>query len=296
MSVTTTGCIRKVLIDGNVSATRRGADAVNTLHDFEVARAVARAGIGQLEGMYKLAPYNEDALFMLTRTWAGVSYAFTEDDYEQAEEGKDDALTAYHLNRTVAGFLRAKFFATQLLNKKAAGFEAATRNADTIREWMTRNFTNKEEAEDLTWIGYAFVGLVGVSKGDIPAISGELYVGVAITERALQLDEKFEHGLNHIILGAYHARSAMAELEEGKKHFDAAMAISEGKFLSVQLNYAKAYYCNKSDHPNYTKMLNAVLAGGDPIPEARLQNLIAKRRARRYLDNKIFQEDCGFVD
>src|SRR5262249_17756323 len=110
MSATTTGCIRKVLIDGQVSGTRRGADAVNTLHDFEVARAVARAGMGQLEGMYKLAPYNEDALLMLTRGWAGTTFAFTEDEYEEAQEGKDDAVTAYHRARTIAGFQRAKFF------------------------------------------------------------------------------------------------------------------------------------------------------------------------------------------
>src|SRR4051812_31237039 len=140
MSATTTGCIRKVLIDGQVSGTREGADAVNTLHDFEVARAVARSGLGQLEGMYKLAPYNEDALLMLTRGWAGATFAFTEDDWEQAEEGKDDAVTAYHLARTVAGFQRAKFFGTQLLNKKAPGFDAAQRNTATMNEWLRRNF------------------------------------------------------------------------------------------------------------------------------------------------------------
>jgi hypothetical protein len=38
-----------------------------------------------------------------------------------------------------------------------------------------------------------------------------------------------------------------------------------------------------------------VLAAGDPLPEARLQNTIAKRRARRYLNNKIWQEECGFT-
>ena len=65
--------------------------------------------------------------------------------------------------------------------------------------------------------------------------------------------------------------------------------------ISTQLNYGSRYYCFKSDRANYEKMLNEVLAAGDPLPEARLQNLIAKRRARRYLENKLFQEDCGFI-
>ncbi|HEX4339424.1 MAG TPA: TRAP transporter TatT component family protein [Polyangiaceae bacterium] len=295
MSLSTTGCLRKVLIDGQISGTKDGSDAVNTLHDFEVARSVARAGLGTLEGLYRIAPYNEDALLLLTRSWAGATFAFTEDDWEQAEEGRDDAMTAYHLARTVAGFQRAKFYGTQLLQKKAPGFDAAQRNTATMNEWLRRNFNNKSEVEDLTWIAYAFVGLVGAAK-DNPEVVGNLYIGVAIAERALELDEKFEHGMNHILLGAYHARTAMSELDEAKQHFDAAMKISEGKFLPTQLNYASRYYCAKSDRANYQKMLNEVLAAGDPIPEARLQNLIAKRRARRYLDNKVFQEDCGFID
>lgn len=294
MSLSVTGCLKKVLIDGQVKGTRDGSDAVNTLHDFEVARAVARAGLGTLEGMYKLAPDNEDALFLLTRSWAGASFAFTEDDYEQAEEAKDDQLAAYHKARTRAGFERARFYGVQLLKKKAPGFDEATRNSDTMRAYMLKNFNHASEAPDLLWASYAWIGLVGIAKDD-PEVVANLYVGVAIAERAVELDEKLEHGLGHILLGAYHARTAQSELDEAKQHFDRAMQINEGKFLSTQLQYAQRYYCAKSDKANYEKMLNEVLKAGDPIPEARLPNLIAKRRARRYLDNKIFQEDCGFI-
>ena len=30
------------------------------------------------------------------------------------------------------------------------------------------------------------------------------------------------------------------------------------------------------------------------LPEARLPNVIAKRRARRYLSHEVWQEECGF--
>lgn len=293
MSLCTTGCLKKVLIDGQIGGTKDGADAINTLHDFEVARAVARAGMGQIEGLYKLAPYNEDVLLLLTRGWAGATFAFTEDDYEQAEEKKDDQLTAYHLARTIAGFERARFYGIQLLKAKANGFDEAQLNADTMNEWLRKNFRDKKEAEDLLWISYAWIGHVGAAMDDASTVAN-LYVGVAIAERSVELDEKLEYGTAHIILGAYHARPA-GEIEEAKQHFDAAMKINGGKFLPTQLNYASRYYCMKSDRANYERLLNEVLAAGDPIPEARLQNLIAKRRARRYLDNKIFQEDCGFI-
>jgi hypothetical protein len=293
LSVCTTGCLRKVLLDGQIGGTHEGSEAVNTLHDFEVARAVARAGMGQLEGLYKLAPYNEEVLLLLTRGWAGSTFAFTEDDYEQAEEKKDDQLTAYHRQRTIAGFMRARFYAIELLKAKADGFDEAQRNADTMNAWLKKNFRDKKEAEDLLWASFAWIGHVGAAMDDTSTVAN-LYVGVAIAERSLELDEKLEYGTAHILLGAYHARPA-GEIEEAKAHFDAALRINGGKFLSTQLNYASRYYCMKSDRANYEKMLNEVLAAGDPIPEARLQNLIAKRRARRYLDNKIFQEDCGFI-
>jgi hypothetical protein len=249
--------------------------------------------MGTLEGLYKLAPYNEDALFLLTQGWVGQTAAFTEDDYEQAQEQKDDQLTAYQKLRTRAGFERGRFYGVQLLKKKAPGFEEATRNSDTMRAYMKKNFVRADEAQDLLWISFAWIGLVGIAS-DEPAMVADLYVGVAVAERAIELDDTAEHGLGHILLGAYHARTAQSELDEAKQHFDAAMKINGGKFLSTQLNYATRYYCAKSDKADYERMLNEVLAAGDPMPEQRLANLVAKRRARRYLDNKIFQENCGF--
>ncbi|MBM4362130.1 MAG: hypothetical protein FJ104_05580, partial [Deltaproteobacteria bacterium] len=220
--------------------------------------------------------------------------AFSEDDYELAQEAKDDAAAAYHRARARAGYDRARFFGLQLLSKKAPGFEEARKNANTMKAWMNEHFRHPQEAEDLLWISYAWIAHVGIAKDD-PAVVGDLYVGVAIAERSAELNDKLEYGMVHVILGAYHARTALSELDQAKEHFDAAMKINGGRFLSTQLNYAQRYYCAKSDRPNYERLLNEVLAGGDPIPEARLQNLIAKRRARRYLDNKMFQEDCGFI-
>lgn len=288
-------CMKKVEVDMAVIGTRDGSEAVGTLHDFEVARSIALTGMTTFEGMHKLAPENEDVLFALTRGWAATSFAFTEDDYEEAMEGRDDQLTEYHRQRTIAGFKRARFFGVELLNRMASGFDEARRNAVAMDRWLERNFRDPREAKDLLWIGYAWIGLVGAAK-DTPAIVGDLYVGVAIAERSIELDEKAEYGLGHILLGAYHARTAQSELDEAKAHFDSALKINSGKFLLTQLNYASRYFCAKSDRQRYEKLLNDVLAAGDPLPEARLSNLIAKRRARRYLGNKVFQEECGFVE
>ena len=47
------------------------------------------------------------------------------------------------------------------------------------------------------------------------------------------------------------------------------------------------------DKELYEKLLNEVLSAEDPDPNLRLQNAIAKRRARRALTRPAM-EDCGF--
>jgi hypothetical protein len=293
LSMTTTGCLKKVLLDGQIKGTLQGSTAVNTLHDYEVARAIAFAGLGQIEGMHYLAPDNPNGLFMLTRSWAGVAFGFIEDEYEQAYEKGDDVMAEYHLARARAAYLRGRIYGVELLAQSADGFDEARRNADVMHAWVQTSFDDPEQAETLLWAGYAWIGHVSVSR-DIPEIVGELYVGVELVRRSVELDETVQFGTGHTILGAYHARSGMAELEESKKHFERALAINGGNFLPTKLNFAQRYYCNVGDRATYDRLMNEVLAAPDNLPEARLQNTIAKRRARRYIANKVWQEECGF--
>jgi hypothetical protein len=289
----TSGCLKKMLLDGQIKGTRDGSGAVNTLHDWEVARSIAQAGLGQLEGMHSLAPQNTDALFMLTRGWAGASFAFAEDDYEVAYEKGDDVMAEYHLLRARAGYERAKHYGIELLGHHAEGLQDAKQNHEKIRNWLVENFTDEDQAEDLLWAGYAWIGHVSASK-DVPEIVGELYVGVEMIKRSVELDETLVYATGHTILGAYHARTAMAELDQSKKHFDRAIELNGGKFLPTKLNYAMRYHCAKGNKADFERLLNEILAAGDELPEARLQNVVAKRRARRYLGNRIWTEECGF--
>jgi predicted RNA-binding Zn-ribbon protein involved in translation (DUF1610 family) len=49
----------------------------------------------------------------------------------------------------------------------------------------------------------------------------------------------------------------------------------------------------KGDKENYVKTLTEVLEAGDTMPEQRLQNTIAKRRAKRYMGKERLKA-CGF--
>ncbi|MFW5740306.1 MAG: TRAP transporter TatT component family protein [Myxococcota bacterium] len=285
-----TGCIKSMLIDGQLNSTRKASPAINTLGDFEVARGSAFASLGTLEGLHRLAPENADGLFLLTKAWAGASFSFIEDEWEIAQDEEEDELADYHRTRARAAYTRAVHYGIELLQQKADGFERARRNHDTMTAWLAS--FDEEDVPSLFWTGYAWIARVNVSK-DIPALVSELFVGVAMLERVVELDEMYNHGLAHVVLGAYHARTPMAELDQAQQHFERALQINQGKLLITKFQYARTYYCWKNDKDNYVKLLTEVVEAGDPLPEERLPNTIAKRRAKRYL-GELRMENCGF--
>jgi hypothetical protein len=285
-------CIKTILLNGQISSTRIGAGAADTIGDYELARAASSAALLQFEGMHRLGPDNEDALYLLMRGWAGYGYAFTMDDYEAANLADDDKLAEYHKKRTKLAFDRSIAYGIELISKKATGFDEATKNADTIKAWLKKEFEDKADAENLFWLGGAWLARVNLLK-DEPAYVAKLYVGVAILERSRELDPTYLAYSATATLGAYHARSAMAELDEAKKLLDEALEKTKHAALGIQLNYAK-YACAKADQALYEKMLNEIINSDDPDPTQRLSNTVAKRRAKRGL-TKAGMEECGFT-
>lgn len=288
------GCIKQMLLEGQIESTRTASTAIDTLQDYEVANSVAFAGLSQFEGMHYLAPDNADALFMLTKGWAASTFGFIEDPMEAAEdtEGLDGPNYLYHQARAKAGYDRAIYYGVTLLETKHEGFKEATKNDETIRAWLKQFDDPEEDTQNLFWTAYAWMSKTNVVKED-PAVVAELFIGVALMERAVELDETFMYGSGHTALGAYHARSAMAELDESKKRFERAMEIGKGKFLMTKMQFAAKYYCVKGEQASYEKLLKEVLEAGDVLPEARLSNAIAKRRAKRYLSRERMKA-CGF--
>lgn len=291
LALGSTGCVKKMMLNGQINATRVGSGAADTIGDYEIARGAAAAGVLQFEGMHRLAPDNEDALFLLLRGWAGWGYAFAQDDYEVALLANDEDKAEYHKKRAKAAFDRAIGYGLELLAKEDEGFTAAKKNADTLSAWLKNNFDDKEHTETLFWLGSAWLARVNLLK-DEPEYVAELYVGVALLEQSRALNPEFMAWGATSTLAAYHSRSSMAELDEAKKLLDLALEKTKGKSLGIQLNYAK-YACAKSDQALYEKMLNDIIAAEDTEPNLRLQNAIARRRAKRAL-SKAAMEDCGF--
>jgi TRAP transporter T-component len=292
LSLGNTGCIKKMLLNGQIQSTRIGSGASDTIGDYELARAASSAAMMQFEGMHRLAPDNEDALYLLMRGWAGYGYAFASDDYEIANLAGDEDKAEYHKRRTRLALDRAVTYGLELISKRDENFKASKKNADTIKKWLTENFKEPSDAENLFWLGGAWLARVNLLK-DEPEYVAELFIGVAFLERSREINPEYLAWGATSTLGAYHARSPMAELDEAKKLLDTAMEKTQRKALGIHVNMAK-YACSKNDQVLYEKVLNEAVSVEDPEPNLRLQNTIAKRRAKRLL-SKQAMEDCGFT-
>ena len=280
--VSQSGCIKAILTNGQIAATRQASGALDTVGDFEMAKMSISSGLAQFEGMHRLAPDNTDALFLLTKGWAGYAFAFAEDDMETAQDKNDDDMAAYNKKRARMAYERAVFYGLELLRHTDDGFEKARKNEGTFKKWLDDNFSSEDDAGNLFWTGYAWLGRVNIGKDD-PALVGELFIGVAMLEKSVQLDPAYNHYAGTTALAAYHARTAMSEMDQSQKMFEDALAKTSRKALVIQLNYATRYACNKGDRALYEKLINEVLTADDPDPQQRFTNTIAKRRARRAL-------------
>lgn len=297
LALGSTGCIKKVLLNGQIESTRKASAALNSVSDYEVARGAAMAGLAQFEGMHYLAPENQDALFLLLRSWAASAFGFMEDEMEQAQDlhGEDSELAVYHRARAATAYARAIHYGSELLEAKHAGFEAAQKTPGDMKAYAAQ-FTDARDAEPLMWMAQAWLSRVNLVVEDDIQAAGTLHVGVALAERAVELDENYNNASAHVVLGAYHSRSKTAETElpQAKQHFERALLLTEGKSLLAKFNLAAKYYCTMQDQANYQKLLKEVIDAGDVQPTQRLPGAIAKRKAKRYLGERRMKE-CGFA-
>lgn len=293
LSLLATGCIDRMILDGTLKSTRDASKAFDTLSDLEVAKLGAGSSLVQLEGMQVLAPDNEDALFLLTQSWTGYGSAFIEDEWEQAYDRGDDDAETVQARRAADAYARAVRFGTLLLEQRHPGFVAAQKNYDTMKAYLAP--FEKADAENLLWLGLAWLSRGGVAA-ERPEVVAELFVGVALLERSVELDETLAYATGLAALGAYHARAPDAELEQGKAQFERALALTGRKALTVQVMYAQNWACQAHDDAAYRTLLDEVLAAPeDVLPEQQLENVIARRKAERYLKGPRLQR-CGFSE
>lgn len=247
----------------------------------------------------------------------GISHAILDnDDLETVEDGmpayllmidgfvrsnpEDAALlrTAATLNTAYVGLFVQDNVRSRRLTEKALdyGFRAVcTRRPEmcSARNLRFKAFAGAVEKTDikdvpaLYSLGAAWVGWIQARRYDLNAVA-QLSRVEAVMQRVVELDESYDGGGAYIYLGGLATLLPPAlggKPEVGRRHFERAIELSEGKNLMVFVVYADRYARLVFDRELHDRLLQQVIETDPHIPGYTLMNTVARKRARELLES-----------
>lgn len=264
-------------------ALHRATPAVEGYWDYDLAGEALPAQIIQMEGFLRIAPENPTFLQQATRAYISYGYGWVEDRSEAAAVAGDYDESQYQLRRAKMIYARARDLGKFWISLDHPGMdEAMSGGLEPFQAWLEREFDDADEANQLLWTGYAWGSYINSAKDDMDAVA-DLPFAQALVERSVALDPNYYHGAGVTFLAVLHTSAMGADLDEAQQLWERALRISERHNLLVLVNMAKTYAVKRQDRALYISLLREVLEAGDVMPESRLANRIAKRRAARYL-------------
>ena len=282
------GCsLQKMAVSQTADVLYTGSIAMEREPDPVFAEQAIPASLKTLETFLVSAPENEKILELLARGYYSYAFGFIEGDLERAQielapESEIQELT----DRAVLHYLRSREFGFQLLDKPA--FEKAARegNEDKLQSEL-----KKLEAEDvpgLFWVGYGWASAINLKQDDSDMVA-RLGVVEKIMSRVEELNDDYFDGGVHFFFGVlYASRPPMfgGDPEEALKHFEIAMEKNGTKNLMIPYLYARYYATQTQNRELFVEMMHRVeTANLDTVPDRRLNNTIAQKRARFWLEN-----------
>ncbi len=275
----------KLAADSTAQLFARAAPGVEQHWDYDIVGKSFPASIVQLEGLLHIVPDNEDIGLALVAAYVGYGTGWIEDRVEVADID-DHWEEADHLRRrALVMYTRAWELSKHFLRNRDPGFDAALNGGvDTLEQWVSAVFTEKRDAAILLWAGASLGARINMGMEDMDTVA-DLPLAKVILERSVELDPNFMFMIGKMTMGVLAASEFPPDMDRAKTILDEVLEKTERRNLMVQMSMARYYAVNVGDHELYRELLQEVLDAGDVLPEARLSNAIARRRAQRYLDH-----------
>jgi predicted anti-sigma-YlaC factor YlaD len=273
------GCsVKRMAINKLGDALAGGGTTFASDDDPELVKAAVPFSLKLIESLLAESPQHRGLLLAACSGFTQYSFAFVN---QEADEKADTDMAAADVSRARAKrlYLRARNYGLRGLESKHADFEHALRKDPkaAVRVAVPR------DVPFLYWTAAAWGAAISISKDD-PALVSDQVIVEALIDRALELDEDFDHGAIHGFLISYEMARQGAPGDaaaRARKHFDRALELSQGKLASPLVSLAESVAVEKQDKVGFQSLLDRALAiNPDAAPELRLQNLVAQRRAR----------------
>ena len=267
------GCsMKNFAVKATLQVMEPAAQAFYEEEDLDFAREAMPGNLKLMEGLQKSAPNDEGLLGLLAQGYCSYAFAFLEDSQNPGD-----------LERAKKMYLKGYGFGLRALPESVRAH--ASGNLEKFEEALA----DTNNVAPLFWSAYCLGNWININKQDVNAV-GELIRVEMMMRRTLDLDNSFYHGRAHLFYGAYFGgRPKMlgGSPEKAKEHLDQAIALTQGRFLMPKLYYAQFYAVPTQNQELFEKTLREVIdAPNDLMPEERLANQVAKKRAIKLLSQK----------
>mgnify|MGYP001563553175 CR=1 FL=1 len=262
------GVVQTVAVNATTGIVDYGLGAIFEESDLELAEQAIPGNITLLEALYRAKNKDDDHLaLLLTQAYTGYTLGFVED--------KDP-------ERAKILYARARDYGLKVL-KKNKKFAAAF-DEDPVSFRQSLESFSRDDVPIIFWTANAWGNLINVSISD-PSVLGDLPKVNALMDYILQHDEKFFYGSAHLYVATILAttpKNLGGKPDSAKIHFDRCLQLGQNKFLLPYVFMAKSYCVQIQDKELFLKLLQTVEETPlDVLPEQRLINAIAKRKAKK---------------
>lgn len=268
-----TGCsLERLAVRSTTGLIENSLEATEEETDLILAEQSIASNLKLLEGMLKSDPNNRNLLLLASRGFTSYALGFVE------EEDPDRAIALYMRARDygLRGLRQNRVF-DRAFDKPFEEFEAAL---ESIPD---------RDIPLLFWTANAWAGAIQQNIGE-PRSLANLPKVEAMMKVVLERDETYYYAGPHLFFGLiYSSKPAMfgGNTERGRDHFERALELTQERFLIIKVFFAETYAVQTLDDDLFRKLLNEVLETDvDILPEQKLVNTIAKRRAEALLEQK----------
>jgi len=245
------------------------SSAIMNQDDPDIVRDGAPAYLLLLDSFIAGSPDNPAMLAAAAELYAAYGVIFVADP-ERADR----------LTQRALGYGQRSLCAS---NKAACGI-----NELSFQEFeIVLNTLDKKDAASLFTYGLSSIAYIKVHSDDWGAMTKLPAVESAL-KRVQALDPQYESvQVDHLlaVLNTIRPPALGGNFEAGKAHFEQALALSNGKDLSINVDYARYYARTLYDRELHDQLLNDVISA-EPIQEGyTLFNTLAQREAQELLDS-----------
>jgi predicted anti-sigma-YlaC factor YlaD len=273
------GCsLQRFAINRLGDAMAQGSSVYASDDDPDLVGAALPFGLKTIESLLAQSPHHQGLLLAASSGFTQYAYAFVQTEADLVEDTDFARATALR-ERAGRLYRRALGYGMRGLEKVQPGLLQALR-ADP-RTALAR--FRKADAAQLYWTAAAWGSAIALDKTDTE-LGADLPQVEALMRRALELNEGFALGAIHdfyIVYEGGRPAAAGGSVERARASLARALELAGGYRAAPLVSFAETVGVGLQDRAEFERLLKQALAiDVSVLPEQRLANLVAQRRAR----------------